>query len=212
MYFHCLGSPSVVRRKLVVVGDRACGKSSLLFVLTNGGLTVPTVFEEYVTEMNADGTRVELALFDTAAQSEYDRIRPLSYPDTHLFLVCFSIDVPDSLESVLERWVPEVRSFYGGQRHVPVPIILVGCKADLRADRRVARELRHSGQVPVTSEQGIAMQHKIGASAYRECSAKTGEGVNEVFHAVAAAPRRSPTLRPEVTAVNGIRCRKKNYD
>jgi len=70
---------------------------------------------------------VELALWDTAGQEDYDRLRPLSYPDTDVILMCFSIDSPDSLENIPEKWTPEVRHFCPN-----VPIILVGNKKDLR--------------------------------------------------------------------------------
>ena len=40
-----------------------------------------------------------LSLFDTAGQEEYDRLRPLAYPDTDVFLVCFSVTLPDSLDN-----------------------------------------------------------------------------------------------------------------
>lgn len=52
---------------------------------------------------------MELALWDTAGQEDYDRLRPLSYPDTDVILMCFSIDSPDSLENIPEKWTPEVR-------------------------------------------------------------------------------------------------------
>ena len=52
--------------------------------------------------------QVELALWDTAGQEDYDRLRPLSYPDTDVILMCFSIDNPDSLENIPEKWTPEV--------------------------------------------------------------------------------------------------------
>jgi len=66
---------------------------------------------------------VELALWDTAGQEDYDRLRPLSYPDTDVILMCFSIDSPDSLENIPEKWTPEVKHFCPN-----VPIILVGNK------------------------------------------------------------------------------------
>lgn len=66
---------------------------------------------------------MELALWDTAGQEDYDRLRPLSYPDTDVILMCFSIDSPDSLENIPEKWTPEVKHFCPN-----VPIILVGNK------------------------------------------------------------------------------------
>jgi small GTP-binding protein len=71
---------------------------------------------------------VELALWDTAGQEDYDRLRPLSYPDTDVVLVCFSLDSPDSLENISEKWTPEVKHFCPS-----VPMLLVGLKKDLRA-------------------------------------------------------------------------------
>lgn len=66
---------------------------------------MPTVFENYIThvEHKPSGKSVELALWDTAGQEEYDRLRPLSYPETDLLFVCFAIDCPNSLENVLDK-------------------------------------------------------------------------------------------------------------
>ncbi|KAK9764285.1 GTP-binding protein Rho1, variant 2 [Basidiobolus ranarum] len=142
---------SEIRRKLVIVGDGACGKTCLLIVFSKGTFPevyVPTVFENYVADVEVDGKRVELALWDTAGQEDYDRLRPLSYPDSHVILICFSVDSPDSLENVQEKWISEVLHFCAG-----LPIILVGCKKDLRNDPRTIEELRKQGQSPVTVEQ-----------------------------------------------------------
>lgn len=49
-----------------------------------------------------------LGLFDTAGQEDYDRLRPLSYPQTDVFLICFSLCSPPSFENVREKWFPEV--------------------------------------------------------------------------------------------------------
>ncbi len=65
---------------------------------------VPTAFDNHVANIEVDGKTVELALWDTSGQDEFsDRLRPLAYPDSHVFLICFAIDAPDSLENVQEK-------------------------------------------------------------------------------------------------------------
>jgi len=112
------------------------------------------------------------------------RLRPLSYPDTHVVLLCFSISSPDSLENIPERWVPEVKHFCPN-----VPYLLVGCKKDLRYDSENEEilSLQRNKQTPVSSEEGKVMSEKIGAVGYYECSSKQREGVTEVFEAATRA-------------------------
>lgn len=176
---------ATIRKKLVIVGDGACGKTCLLIVFSKDQFPevyVPTVFENYVADIEVDGKQVELALWDTAGQEDYDRLRPLSYPDTDVILMCFSIDSPDSLENIPEKWTPEVRHFCPN-----VPIILVGNKKDLRMDEGTKRELAKMKQEPVRQDDGRAMADKIGAFGYLECSAKTKDGVRAVFETATRA-------------------------
>ncbi len=63
----------------------------------------PSIFENYVADVEVDGKHVELALWDHTGLEDYDRLRALSYPDTHVMLVCFAIDSPDSLDNVQEK-------------------------------------------------------------------------------------------------------------
>lgn len=155
---------------------------------------VPTVFENYIThvEHKQSGKGVELALWDTAGQEEYDRLRPLSYPETDLLFVCFAIDCPNSLENVLDKvctfhnhsqrvklinakWYPEVLHFCP-----TTPIILCGLKSDLRGKRTCIELLKTQGLTPVTQQQGRAVADKMGAT-YMECSSKEMTGVHEIF-------------------------------
>ena len=176
---------AAIRKKLVIVGDGACGKTCLLIVFSKDQFPevyVPTVFENYVADIEVDGKQVEFAWLDTAGQEDYDRLRPLSYPDTDVILMCFSIDSPDSLENIPEKWTPEVKHFCPN-----VPIILVGNKKDLRNDETTKWELQKMKQEPVRGDQGREMSEKINAFAYLECSAKSKEGVREVFETATRA-------------------------
>nr|CDS27575.1 transforming protein RhoA [Hymenolepis microstoma] len=174
-----------IRRKLVVVGDGACGKTCLLIVFSKDQFPevyVPTVFENYVADIEHNNTHLELALWDTAGQEDYDRLRPLSYPETSVVLMCFSIDSPDSLENISEKWYAEVKHFCPN-----TPIILVGNKMDLRNNPATIKELAKFNQQPVKYAEGLAKAEKIGAYGYMECSAKTKENVQKVFELAAEA-------------------------
>ncbi|KAF1755990.1 hypothetical protein GCK72_012443 [Caenorhabditis remanei] len=181
---------------LVVVGDGACGKTSLLIVFSKNQFPeayVPTVFDTDSIDIEVDGKYVQLDLWDTAGQEDYERLRPLSYPETHIILICFSIDFPDSLENVIEKWTPEIKHFCP-----KVPFLLVGNKKDLRDDEETLRELEKKRQVPVKYEQGVEVAQRIGAVGYFECSAKRNEGVKEIFDvAVQETLRKQKKPKPQ---------------
>jgi len=185
-------SSQPIRRKLVIVGDGACGKTSLLCVFAMGEFPrdyEPTIFENYVAEIRLDGKPVQLALWDTAGQEEYERLRPLSYSKAHVILIAFAVDVPDSLENVTVKWIEEVRSICGPN----IPVILVGCKADLRPDDALATS--DDPNLPyVPRSRGEQVAAEIGARAYKECSALRTDGVDDVFE---AATRASMLMRSD---------------
>ncbi|KAK6020251.1 Ras family protein, partial [Ostertagia ostertagi] len=110
--------------KCVVVGDGAVGKTCLLISYTTNKFPseyVPTVFDNYAVTVMIGGEPYTLGLFDTAGQEDYDRLRPLSYPQTDVFLVCFSVVAPASFENVREKWVPEIAHHCS-----KTPFLLVG--------------------------------------------------------------------------------------
>ncbi|KAF7895072.1 hypothetical protein EAF00_006886 [Botryotinia globosa] len=176
---------NVMRRKLVIIGDGACGKTSLLSVFTLGYFPthyVPTVFENYVTDCRVDGKSVQLALWDTAGQEDYERLRPLAYSKAHVILIGFSIDTPDSLDNVKHKWVEEAN-----ERCPGVPIILVGLKKDLREDPVAREEMRTKSLEFVGTKEADDIAKAIGARKYLECSSLTGDGVDDVFEAATRA-------------------------
>lgn len=165
--------------KVVVVGDGAVGKTCLLISYTTNAFPneyIPTVFDNYSANVMVNGRPVNVGLWDTAGQEDYDRLRPLSYPQTDVFLVCFSIISPASFENVKSKWYPEI------QHHCPnVPTILVGTKSDLRADSAVQDQLAKKGLSMVSKESALTLCRDIGAVEYHECSALTQDGLKNVF-------------------------------
>ncbi|KJH49819.1 Ras family protein [Dictyocaulus viviparus] len=164
--------------KCVVVGDGTVGKTCMLISYTTDSFPVqyvPTVFDNYSAQMTLDNHTVNLGLWDTAGQEDYDRLRPLSYPQTDVFVLCFSIVSPVSFDNVATKWIPEIR------QHCPdAPILLVGTKLDLR-DESNPRMDGTEDRPPITKSQGQKCAQKIKAIKYLECSALTQQGLKQVF-------------------------------
>ncbi|KAI6233732.1 Ras-like GTP-binding protein Rho1 [Aphelenchoides fujianensis] len=172
-------------KKLVVVGDGACGKTSLLMVFSEGTFPegyAPTIFQNYSASVRVDGEETRLSLWDTAGQEEYDRLRPLSYKGTDVILLCYGIDSPHSLRNVEEKWATELRHYCPG-----VPFVLVGNKSDVRNDPEVLNALKRTHQTPTKREDGERVATRIGAFAFIENSAKLHHNVHQVFELAARA-------------------------
>ncbi|NWR82132.1 RHOF protein, partial [Centropus unirufus] len=112
----------------------------------------------------------------SAGQEDYDRLRPLSYSDANVVLICFDVTNPSSLHNILTKWYPEVTHFCQG-----IPVLLVGCKTDLRRDQEVLRKLQEGHQEPISYQEGEAMARQIHAVSYLECSARYQENIGDIF-------------------------------
>ncbi|WPK23057.1 hypothetical protein PUMCH_000281 [Australozyma saopauloensis] len=173
--------------KIVVVGDGGCGKTCLLVSYAQQQFPevyVPTIFENYVTTVRSpQGKLIDLALWDTAGQEEYDRLRPLSYPDADLILICFALDNLVSLQNVKDMWYPEVNHFCPG-----IPVVLVGTKTDLR----------------LTIDPNLPTQvaSEINAIGYILCSAKTMNNVKSVFNFALAHFQKDKEFQEQVQKLN----------
>ncbi|KAH1218613.1 Rac-like GTP-binding protein RAC2 [Glycine soja] len=183
--------------KCVTVGDGAVGKTCMLISYTSNTFPtdyVPTVFDNFSANVVIDGSTVNLGLWDTAGQEDYNRLRPLSYRGADVFLLAFSLLSRASYENISKKWIPELRHY------APiVPIVLVGTKLDLREDRQYL--IDHPAATPITTAQakfflfcfqihlnvnvgqGEELKKEIGAAVYIECSSKTQQNVKAVFDA-----------------------------
>lgn len=166
--------------KCVVVGDSSVGKTCLLLSYTANNFPVhyiPIVFDNYSANVMVDDNDIHLQLWDTRGQDYYKKLRPLSYPLTDVFIICFSLVSPASYENVKCIWVPEL------EENCPdTPYILVGLKKDLRDDfESHSDEFKSKGMEAIPTSKGEALKEKIKAQNYIECSAYEKINLKEVF-------------------------------
>uniref|UniRef100_A0A914YXS7 Uncharacterized protein n=1 Tax=Panagrolaimus superbus TaxID=310955 RepID=A0A914YXS7_9BILA len=128
-----------------------------------------TIFNNWAVTVNIEQKRYTLNLFDTAGQEDYAHLRCLGYPNTDVFLLCFSLLDQNTLTNCESVWIPEIRKYVGED----VPIILVGTKEDLsdsvssfkRVDNKLAQQAAKN----------------MGCVTYLSCSALTHRGLKRVF-------------------------------
>ncbi|QCE09719.1 Rab family [Vigna unguiculata] len=144
--------------KCVTVGDGAVGKTCMLISYTSNTFPtdyVPTVFDNFSANVVVDGSTINLGLWDTAGQEDYNRLRPLSYRGADVFLLAFSLLSRASYENISKKWIPELRHYAP-----TVPIVLVGTKLDLREDRQYL--IDHPAATPITTVQATGRRAEEG--------------------------------------------------
>jgi len=195
----------VCRVKCVLVGDGAVGKTSLIIGYTTNAYPreyMPTAYDKYSVVVNINNQPVRLQICDTAGQDDFDALRPLCYPHTDVFLLCFSVVYPTSFYNIAEKWTYEIK------HHCPkVPVVLVGTQSDLRTDIDVLVDLAEYREQPVSVLEAKALAARIGAVAYVECSAVTRRNLKEVFDTalLAALKLQKPELLYPQTYENKLR-------
>lgn len=176
--------------KCVIVGDGTVGKTCLLLTYTANCFPqdyIPTVFDNYCANVMINGKVYNLGLWDTAGQEEYDHLRPLSYANTDIFIVCFSVISETSFNNVRSKWIPEIISFDQKSKYV-----LVGTKTDLRdtnqsASSRGTVNCAETLASNITYEQGYNLAKEINAIKYIECSALEQKNISLLFTEMARA-------------------------
>uniref|UniRef100_A0A8C3AZM9 Rho-related GTP-binding protein RhoH n=1 Tax=Cyclopterus lumpus TaxID=8103 RepID=A0A8C3AZM9_CYCLU len=162
----------VLSSSCVLVGDSAVGKTALLVRFTSETYPdtyKPTVFENTGVEVYMDGVQISLGLWDTAGNDNFRQIRPRSYQQADVVLVCYSVANPNSLASVHNKWIAEVREYLP-----KVPVLIVATKTDLREAGA------HRGSC-ISAAEGRHLAHEVHAKGYLECSSLGNRGVQQVF-------------------------------
>lgn len=158
----------------VLVGDGSVGKTCMLISYTSDKFPteyVPTIFENYSSQVSVDNKKITLSLWDTAGQEDYGELRQLSYPQAHVFIIVFSVIEPSSLENAVKKWLPELN-----EKNPNAPKIIAGNKIDLR-DESLVENSKNAHVLKKTAEKAISDQ----GCKYFECSALTQEGLKTVF-------------------------------
>ncbi|XP_075211070.1 rho-related GTP-binding protein RhoN-like [Lycorma delicatula] len=172
--------------KIVLVGDSKCGKTCLIQRFESDKFSevyTPTGFEKYAMTYSVGDYRTNFSIWDTSGAVAYDSVRPLAYQDVRVFLLCFRVSDPVSLDNAVSKWYPEIR-----QHCDNTPVILCGCQSDLRNNIDIISNLAKNQLIPVTSEQAVAVSRQIGATTYVETSAKTSiKAVRDAFEVAALA-------------------------
>ncbi|XP_025053735.1 rho-related GTP-binding protein RhoJ isoform X1 [Alligator sinensis] len=194
---NCMDGSSDNRKKMlkcVVVGDGAVGKTCLLMSYANDAFPeeyVPTVFDHYAVTVTVGGKQHLLGLYDTAGQEDYNQLRPLSYPHTDVFLICFSVVNPASYHNVQEEWVPELKDCMPD-----VPYVLIGTQIDLRDDPKTLARLLYMKEKPLTYEHGVKLA--------KEWVSQSSHTRKEVRYKSELGPK--PHLKPWLVPCRGILC------
>lgn len=166
--------------KLALVGDGTVGKTCMLMSYVCQAFMedyIPTMFDNFSAIEEIDGELVNVILWDTAGQEDYETIRITTcFPNTHVFILCFSVVHPDSFHNIKQKWLEELK-----KSSPDTPFILVGTKTDLRDDEETVRKLQEKNKEPITTKMGQKRAKEIKARLYLECSAKDLNSVNEVF-------------------------------
>ncbi|CAG5120543.1 unnamed protein product, partial [Candidula unifasciata] len=137
------------------------------------------------------GKSYVISLFDTAGQEEYIHLRALSYVNSDVFLLCFSVAMPESLRDAQDKWIAEIRHYSPN-----TPIILVGTQIDLRDEpppppppqkprSGSRRESYKTTKAPVfiSTKEGAYVATKLNLDSYVECSSVTEAGITRLREA-----------------------------
>lgn len=125
--------------QLTLIGDGACGKTTSVLAWQKKEKNddyIPTVVENYVTNISINGKEVSLKIVDTAGQEDFSNFRTQAYPGTNCFILLHDLSTPKSFDNAMDLWLNEIN-----EHDLDIPVILCGNKKDLRDDYITVQEL-----------------------------------------------------------------------
>eukprot|EP00824_Muranothrix_gubernata_P025562 TRINITY_DN8316_c0_g4_i1.p1 TRINITY_DN8316_c0_g4~~TRINITY_DN8316_c0_g4_i1.p1 ORF type:complete len:271 (+),score=62.45 TRINITY_DN8316_c0_g4_i1:281-1093(+) len=171
--FHASKGTGIPLKKVCVIGSGAVGKSALTMRFIRSVFLDyydPTIEDEHRHQTEVDGRVLMVDILDTAGQEEFYTLRPQWMKGKDGYLFVFSLTSRHSLEN-LQEFYTQLLQLHHAQSMTDAhpPILVVGNKADLKAERKVAEE------------EGRNLAASFQAADYIETSAKTGQNVPEMF-------------------------------
>ncbi|EDW37602.1 GL18063, partial [Drosophila persimilis] len=118
-------------------------------------------------DVNVNESPVHLTLCDTAGQDTLDPLRELCYPDSDVFLLCFSVVKPETFRAIKSKWAPKFAK-------AKAALILVGTQADLRGNQSVLNKLQTNGEKAISYADAWDLATTIGAKYIETSSATQG--------------------------------------
>jgi len=196
----------VYQYKLVILGESAVGKSSLVLRFVKNTFSEnqeSTIGAAFLTQtIKLAGDTLKFEFWDTAGQERYNSIAPMYYRGAHAAIVVYDVTKRESFERA-KRWVTELL------RNVENDIVIsfIGNKIDLDESSSSMREVEFS--------EGKEYSEEAGGLLFMECSARTGENVSEAFLSIAktlpkteeflASPRNNISSRPSSNTLSNRR-------
>jgi len=168
------------RFKFLVIGDSGIGKSCLVERFSGGRFSesfVPTIGVDFKNRLlrTATGKKVKLHIWDTAGQERFKTVTTLFYRGAKAAVLCYDTTDRDSFEH-LRTWLHALRTYAPTCR-----FMIAGTKTDLA--NAIKPEITNGKINDVwwnEREDAQALADELGVPLVR-CSAKSGDGVEEVF-------------------------------
>lgn len=161
------------------VGDEGVGKTYLLKHYIFPPSDIQFIFDYTIYNIEYEKEFFSFKFWDPE-NNDMNTLKQFDCPQIDVFLICFSIDSPLSLENVEKIWAPKVRKY---NEHAS--LILVGCKYDLRKKNSNNDEDKSNETKLISETECLEMKKTIEAQDYIECSAFSITNIEELLNTIA---------------------------